>query len=174
MSTAFELIAYLKQGDPFLRDMGYFCQRSFHQIAAKGAYFITRLPEGTAVVGMDAKRLNIPGSLRGLRKTDRTVHEWRVKVGCSNPVEGRLVAARIDSGKAGERRRKLRKSCSEQGRTPSRDQLTMCEWVVVFTKVEADMMVAESVAQLYRARWMVEIFFPCAALRSWKNRSITS
>ena len=74
-------------------------------------------------------------------------------------MEGRLVAARIDAGKANERRRKLRKSCQEQGRTPSRDQLAMCEWVVVFTNVNAEMMDAESVAQLYRARWMVEIFF---------------
>ena len=35
----------------------------------------------------------------------------------------------------------------------------MCDWVVVFTNVEAATMDAESVAQLYRARWMVEIFF---------------
>lgn len=159
MSTAFELIAYLKKGDLILRDMGYFCLQCFHQIAAKGAWFITRLPEGTVVAEMDGKRMNIPGSLRSLRKNDRKVHEWRVQVGASNSVEGRLIAARIDSGKANERRRKLRETCREKGRMPTRDQLAMCDWVVVFTNVEAATMDAESVALLYRARWMVEIFF---------------
>ena len=156
MSTAFELIAFLRKGDLILRDMGYFCLRCFHEIAAKGAYFITRLPEGTVVADMDGERKRLPSMLR---KSDGSVHEWQVRVGCSDSMEGRLVAARIDAGKANERRRKLRKSCQEQGRTPSRDQLAMCEWVVVFTNVNAEMMDAESVAQLYRARWMVEIFF---------------
>jgi hypothetical protein len=156
MSTAFELIAFLKKGDLILRDMGYFCLRCFHEIAAKGAYFITRLPEGTVVADMDGERMRLPSMLR---KSDGSVHEWQVRAGCSDSMKGRLVAARIDAGKANERRRKLRKSCQEQGRTPSRDQLAMCQWVVVFTNVDAEMMDAESVAQLYRARWMVEIFF---------------
>ena len=159
MSTAFELISYLKKGDLILRDMGYFCLQCFHEIAARGAWFITRLPEGTVVADMDGERMNIPGMLRGLRKSARKVHEWQVKVGGSKPVKGRLIAARIDSGKAGERKRKLRASAREKGRMPTRDQLEMCDWVVVFTNVEAATMDAGSVAQLYRARWMVEIFF---------------
>ncbi len=159
MSTAFELIVFLKKGDLILRDMGYFCLQCFHEITAKGAFFVTRLPEGTVVTDMDSGRINIPGRLRGLRKSPSAVHESQVKVGVSNPVEGRLVAARIDGTKANERRRKLRKSGRENGKTPTRDQLAMCDWVVVFTNVGNDTMDAKSVAQLYRARWMVEIFF---------------
>ena len=159
MSTAFELIAFLKKGDLILRDMGYFCLRSFHEIIAKGAFFITRLPEGTVVADMDGERMNIAGSLRKLGKKDGTAYEWRVKVGKFDSVEGRLIAARIDAGKANERRRKLHASCRKKKRTPSRDQMAMCDWVVVFTNVGADKMDAGSVAQLYRARWMVEIFF---------------
>ena len=80
-------------------------------------------------------------------------------MGRDKPVDGRLVAAKIDPVKAAERKRRLRKNCKEAGKTATSAQLTMCEWVVVFTNVEADMMDGESVAQLYRARWMVEIFF---------------
>ena len=159
MSTAFELISYLKKGDLILRDMGYFCLECFHEIAARGAWFITRIPEGTVVNGMDDERMNIPRKLREIAKSDSQVHEWQVKVGDSNPVEGRLIAARIDRAKANERRRKLRASCRAKGRMPTRDQLEMCAWVVVFTNVDASEMDAEAVAQLYRARWMVEIFF---------------
>lgn len=156
MSTAFELLAYLKKDDLVLRDMRYFCLRSFHEIIGIGAFFITRLPEGTVVTDGDGKRMNIPATLR---KCARNVHEWQVKVGRDNSVERRLIAARIDRAKAAERKRRLRQSCKEAGKVATRDQLAMCEWVVVFTNVEASAMDAESVAQLYRARWMVEIFF---------------
>src|SRR5690606_1199743 len=78
MSTAFDLLAYLKKGDLVLRDMGYFCLQSFHEIAAAGAYFITRLPEGTVVTGEKGKRIDL---LRQLRKGGRKLHELRVTVG---------------------------------------------------------------------------------------------
>ena len=156
MSTAFDLLAYLKEGDLVLRDMGYFCLQSFHEIIAAGAFFITRLPEGTVVTGPDGKRVKL---LRQLRKGDRKLHELRVKVGPDNPVEGRLIAAKLDPAKAAERKLRLRESCREQGKKITREALAMCEWVVVFGNVEADVMSGEAVAQLYRARWMVEIFF---------------
>lgn len=156
MSTAFELLAFVKTGDLLLRDMGYFCLQSFHEIIQLGAFFITRLPEGTVVTDEDGKRMNLP---RCLRKSGRNIYEAKVKVGLKTPLEGRWVAARIDHGKANERKRKLRQSCKGAGKVATRDQLTMCEWVGVFTNVEASVMDAESVAQLYRARWMVEILF---------------
>jgi hypothetical protein len=156
MSTAFDLLGYLKKGDLVLRDMGYFCLQGFHEIIAAGACFITRLPEGTVVVGENDKRIDL---LRLLRKGDRKLHELRVKVGLDHPVEGRLIAAKLDPAKATERKFRLRESCRKEGRKATRDELAMCEWMVVFTNVEAATMGGEAVAQLYRARWMVEIFF---------------
>jgi hypothetical protein len=156
MSTAFELLGYLRKGDLVLRDMGYFCLQAFHEIIAAGAFFITRLPEGTVVADGNGKRIEL---LPRLRKGGRKLHELQVKVGLGNPVEGRLIAAKLDPAKATERKLRLRKSCREQGRIATRDELAMCDWVVVFTNVGADVLGGEAVAQLYRARWMVEIFF---------------
>jgi len=141
MSTAFELISFLKEGDLVLRDMGYFCLKCFHEIIAIGACFITRLPEGTVVTNDKGERMKVPNELRN---SGLNVHEWQVEVGNENSVKGRLVAARIDCGKAAERRRRLRQKCREAGKMPTRDQLTMCEWVVVFTNVEASVMDALS------------------------------
>jgi len=66
---------------------------------------------------------------------------------------------RIDAPKAAERKRRLRKNLAKEGRTPTRKQLLMCQWVVVFTNAGIDLIDAETVTQLYRARWMVETFF---------------
>ena len=159
MSTAFDLLAHLKKGGLVLRDMGYFCLQSFHEIIGIGTHFITRLPEGTVISDEKGERIDLLRRLRKAGREGRTLHQAQVKVGRDNPMEGRVVAVKIDPGKAAERKRRHRKSCKEAGKTATRDQLAMCEWVVVFANVGADMMDADSVAQLYRARWMVEIFF---------------
>lgn len=156
MSTTFDLLRHVRPGDLLLRDMGYFCLEALHEIHAAGAWFITRIPEGTGVADLDGKALDIPGLLA---KSKKNLHRWEVKVGKSNPVKGRIVAMRIDPAKAAERKRRLRGSCRKHGITPTRKQLAMCEWVVVFTNCGEKMMGAETIAQLYRLRWMVEIFF---------------
>ena len=156
MSTAFDLIGQLKSGDLILRDMGYFCLNVFREIAGLGAWFLTRIPEGTVICDADGHEINLPARLRRERSG---LLEMKARVGRENPFEGRLVAARIEPEKAAERRCKLRRKLREEGKKPRRAQLEMCDWVVVFTNVNADLMDGESVAQLYRARWMVEIFF---------------
>ena len=142
MTSVFDLLDYLQKGDLVLRDMGYFCLQALHEIIAAGAFFITRIPEGTVVTGDDGKRFNL---LRQLRKGDRRLHELKVNVGLEGPVQGRLIAAKLDPTKARERKLRLRKSCREQGKKPTRAQLEMCEWVVVFTNVGADAMSGEAV-----------------------------
>ena len=57
--------------------------------------------------------------LRCLRKTGsegRDIYQAQVKVGRAPPVEGRVVAAKIDPVKAAERKRRLRKNCKEAGK----------------------------------------------------------
>ena len=75
------------------------------------------------------------------------------------PVRGHLVAARLDGNKAAERKRKLRAQRRKEGRRASRRELTLCEWVVVFTNVEGQILSAPQLTEIYRARWMIEIFF---------------
>ena len=67
-------------------------------------------------------------------------------------MEGRGVAMRIDPAKAAERKRRLRATARREGKNPTRQELALCEWVVVFTNVEAEVMSGEAVVQLYRLR----------------------
>ena len=156
MSTAFDLIDQIKKGDMLLRDMGYFCLEVFREIAKRGAWFLTRIPEGTVLCNEAGAEIKLP---RLLRRERSGLLEMKVRVGRATPFSGRLVAARIEPEKAAQRRKQLRQKARAEGKTPSRDQLEMCDWVVVFTNAPSDLIDGESVAQLYRVRWMVEIFF---------------
>jgi hypothetical protein len=157
MSTAFDILDRLKPGDLILRDMGYFCLECLNRIAALGAYYLSRIPEGTVISTLEGVRINLA---RRLRYEKQQNVGMSVEVGTGEKVvRNRLVGVRVTPAKAEERKRKLRKELSKKGKTPRKDQLTMCEWVVVLTNVGEDQLSGEDIAQLYRARWMVEIFF---------------
>jgi len=136
--------------------MGFFCLECLAEIEAKGAFWLTRLPEGTLVADARGRRLEWEAALLGSKEA---LHEWEVRIGAGGKVRGRLVAARIDPARANERRRKLRESLHAKGRVPSAIQLALCDWVVVFTNAPSAMLPAAEAARLYRARWMVETFF---------------
>lgn len=155
-SSAFDVLDHVFERDLVLRDMGYFCLECLLEIEAKGAFWLTRLPEGTLVADADGRRLDWEGALLGSKQA---LHEWEVRIGAGGKVRGRLVAARIDPAKANEKRRKLRESLRSKGRAPSAIQLALCDWVVVCTSAPSEMLPAAEAARLYRARWMVETFF---------------
>jgi len=158
-STAFDLLSHLRAGDLVLRDMGYFCLQCLETIAALGAFFLTRIPDGTVLGDEDGNRFDLARWLGKAAQEGLQVVERQVRVGSGGELAGRLVAARIDPKKAQEKRRQLKAQCREKGRAARRAELTMCDWVVVLTNVDASQLDGRKVAQLYRARWMVEIFF---------------
>ena len=156
LSTALDLIAHLKPGDRVLRDRGHICLDSLREIARLGAWFLTRFPEGTVMADLEGNDLNLTKRLGRERSGPL---DLRVRVGRATPVEGRLVAVRMDPEKAARRKRPLRERLRAEGKVPRKDQLEMCEWVAVFTNEGAELLDAQSVARLYRVRGRVEIFF---------------
>lgn len=172
LSTCFDLLGLVREGDLLVRDMGYFCLEAFHEIARRGAWFLTRLPEGTVIGEPAGGDLDLVRILRAARRGGGATVDRVVRVGRATPVEGRLVAFKIDAPKAAQRRRKLRRTLRGRGLLPRQRDLDLCDWVVVFTNVGADRLDAESLAQLYRARWMVEIFFK--GLKSGQGLEATS
>lgn len=62
-----KLPEYIKAGDLLLTDLGYFCLKTFKNIASQGAYFVSRLLVGTAIFDANTKlKINL---LRELKKT---------------------------------------------------------------------------------------------------------
>ena len=69
-------------------------------------------------------------------------------------IRGRLCAVRLPPDKAEEARVRARR---EQGAKVTAETLEMAEFVVVFTTVPKDLLVAEQILELYRLRWQVEL-----------------
>lgn len=69
-------------------------------------------------------------------------------------IRGRLCAVRLPPDKAEEARVRARR---EQGTKVTAETLKMAEFVVVFTTVPKDLLVADQILELYRLRWQVEL-----------------
>ena len=157
LSTAFELLDWIRPGDLVRRDMGYFCLECLRQIDKAGIFFLRRVPEGTRIIEQGSEEaLKLP---RLLGKTHQGSHNWQVRVGSKARLPGRLIALSFDPQRAASKKRALRQTLRKSGKTPSKDQLTLCAWSVVFTNLEQDILDDEVVAGLYRARWMIETAF---------------
>jgi hypothetical protein len=153
------LPALLRKKDLILFDQGYFKLKTLSAIAAKGAYFLTRLLIRTTVRDAETKTLIILE--KELRKCRDSTYERQVtlgeKVDQASPY--RLVCLRASKQVANARRRQLRAQAKKKGRTVSKLHLFMCNWTVFVTNIPGEWLPAEMTRALYTLRWQVELLF---------------
>jgi hypothetical protein len=102
-----------------------------------------------------------------LARFDPGTDRWEgdLWIGKVTPVRGRVLVQRCPPEVAARRRQHLYERASRRGRgSVSRRQLTLCDWWVLATNVPADRLRAAEAADLYRARWQIELVF-----KRWKG-----
>lgn len=151
--------APLPRGALRVADLGFFCLAVLAGIAASGSYFLTRMHHTTAVftaAGQRTRLLDLLGAAPS--------YELAVTVGCRERLPVRLLALRVPPEVAGQRRRRLRASARDRGRTPSAESLAWADWTLLLTNAPADLLTLPEALVLLRARWQVEWLF-----RLWKQ-----
>ena len=149
----------LQKGDLLLVDQGYFKVNTFAEIAAKGAFFLTRFFVGTKL--QDA-HTNAPIDLaEHLSRMRDNACEMDVLVGGGTipQVACRLIALRVSEQVANDRRRRLKKAAKKKGRAVSALHLRMCDWTLLITNVPLHWLPMEMVRALYTVRWQIELLF---------------
>jgi len=133
--------------------------KTFFEISAMGAYFISRLSLGIKLFDPISC---LPLDLYGiLKKLNGNVHQIAVIMGCNKETQvlSRLVCLRVSPEIAEERRRKLRKNSQKKGRTPSQYHLSLADWTLMITNVPSKWVPAEMVRIFYTLRWQIELLF---------------
>jgi hypothetical protein len=158
------VVALAQRGMLFLWDLGYFKVKAFAQIAAAGAYFLSRLNHQTNIYETVAGRL-MPLELANFLKTVKShIVEKDICVGAKDQVVSRLIASRVPETKINERRRIARKKARKKGYTPSQAHLTLLAWNLFITNVPRTIWQTETVIKVYPLRWQIELIF-----KSWKS-----
>jgi hypothetical protein len=154
--------APLTAGSLRITDLGYFDTEVFERFHREKAFWISRLQFGTSVFTREAQRLPL---LDWIGKQRGPFVDQPILMGTERKVACRIVAWRVPAEVANRRRQKLiAETRRKDGRVPSKERLAWCDWTILVTNVPADLLTANEVAILYRARWQVELLF-----KRWKS-----
>jgi len=154
-----QLANHIQANDLQLTDLGYFCLETFHDIDAKGAFFLSRFAIKTTL--FDAKTGSGIDLVKMLKSLSGNLYQFSVLMGSkqNTQVNCRLICLRVSEQVANERRRRIRKVAKRKGRTPSQLHLALCDWILMVTNIPESWLPAEMVRSFYSLRWQIELLF---------------
>jgi len=160
-----ELINMLNHGEVIIFDLGYFRIKAFQEIIEKQAHFISRVKTNTIFYlksHIEDGKFEKVDILNILRKSSGIV-DTRVFIG-REKVDVRLVAIRLPKETINERRRKENKKATAKGKTLTDVELELLAWNIIITSISPDMLSVETMCEIYRIRWQIELIF-----KTWKG-----
>lgn len=102
--------------------------------------------------------IDLLGVLKGVKGD---IYEMQVIMGGKKETQVccRLVCLRVSQEVANQRRRKLKENWRRKGRTPSRYQLILADWILMVTNVPQQWLPPEMIRPFYSLRWQIELLF---------------
>jgi hypothetical protein len=155
----------LRPGEIGMTDRGYCHPQAVADTVHAGAHLVLRLnPHNMPLYAADGNALDLVAVLKrqAPRRVLCTVPVW---VGPADQrVAGWVHAYRLPPEQANQARAACRQRNRKKGKTPQAATLYVAGWVLVWTSVPPEVLSADTVMTLYRARWQVEL-----AIKRWKS-----
>jgi len=148
----------LKPGDLVLRDRGYFTVEAVRKHIEAGAHGIFRYTHKTALFDPSTSK---PIQLLALLRRNRSL-DMEVRVGTTEQLKLRLIAAPIDEETANLRRMRAKREM--KGHAPSQELLDLMSWSIFLTTIEDPAIGFQQILELYGLRWRIENIF-----KTWKG-----
>lgn len=147
-----------REGDVALADAGYARAPQLKAVTEKGAEFVVRCaPTSIRMLLETGEKLNIAAELRKHESEPEVTMRVRIDSG-ENSQDAYLHAYRLSELAAQKARRKIRRRASKASRgTPGADTLYLADWVIILTSFKPEQVSAESISNVYRARWQIEL-----------------
>jgi len=152
----------LPQGALRIADLGYFSLKDFAEMNGDGVYWLSRVKSMCIIYDQEDNRSQL---VQFLKQQSSDMIDQQIFLGVHQKVPCRLLAARVADDVANKRRRKIRQSARDKGKTPSKRQLALADWTVLATNVEAETISIKEAMVMMRVRWQIELLF-----KLWKNQ----
>ena len=147
----------------WLGDLGYFDLATFAAWHAAGVFWLVRLKAGTVVTDREGARLDLAALLP---MTEDTLLDQPIQLGARRTIAARLLAVRVPTVVAAERRRRLHAEARRKGQPVSQARLRLADWTILVTNVPASRLTPTEALVLARARWQIELLF-----KLWKHKN---
>lgn len=158
-SLSGDILKYVNEGDLIIRDLGYFNLTHFAQMAAKNAFFISRLSKTPYVYLKedDECPVNIIEHLEKLGVQKQGV-DLDVYVGKTNRLHLRLIAVKVPP-EVIEKRRQQYKLARGRSTEPSESLNEWNGYTLMVTNIPRKHLSLKMIFKLYKIRWQIELFF---------------
>jgi len=155
------------KGSLTTRDLGYFNLDVFEEQMLAEECFLSRLQYGTDLrlrSGNEAEDDVLHGQaldvLTWLAKQPGPFVDQLIHLGQAKQLTCRMIACRLPKAQADRRRQKLRSDTRRRkGREPGAERLAWCDWTILVTNVQGELLKPPEAVILYRARWTIEVYF---------------
>jgi hypothetical protein len=155
------ILSHLQAGDLVIRDLGYAVLKVWRHIAQQGAYFLSRCRSNCVFFEPKTQK---PLELLSLLQ-DHCQLDVQLLLGSEEHLPVRLVALRLPSQLAAQRRRRARQSAKRDSALRlTKRYLKLLDWTILLTNVSAQKLSAQQLLEAYSCRWQIEVLF-----KSWKS-----
>lgn len=149
----------VRSGEVLLADAAYAQRRALAAVAAAGAFFVVRFPwSNVPLENRDGTVFPLFEHLRTLPEAEAVSFPIQFRDGAGAPVQARVVAIRKSEPAAAAARSKALRTRSKRGEAMDVRTLEATSYTFVLTNLP-ETVSAESVLQLYRFRWQIEMKF---------------
>ena len=152
----------LEEGDVVLLDRGYNQPKSLMPFLDRGGDIVLRYNAHSMNLyekaeDNDQRMIKIDWTRRLLEQGKQPGHHSTYLCHKGKRVEVFLHAIPLPPEKAAEARRRVKQNSKKKGHKVKAETLYLSEWVLVVTSVPPELLSTQTVSDLYRVRWQVEL-----------------
>jgi hypothetical protein len=159
-----QTINQLEAESLYIRDLGYITPIYLKAIAAKGAYFLNRLPPQANIYTLDQERLDWKTIHGKFNKVSCKYIERQVLLYAGHHIPCRIVIERVSDQEYQKRLKHAQNSAKSRGVGVSSNHKIRCRYNVFITNVDAEKLPATQIRRIYYLRWQIELVF-----KTWKS-----
>jgi len=158
--------AVYERGSLRLQDLGYFNLERMKAQSERGEYWISRYQIKTTLFDEQGLAIDLSSLLHGLKLAGVYQQEYLVELGVKTRLKARLLLMALPEAVAARCRAKMKENASNNGRTASQASLALCDWKILITNAEPELLSLKDCLLLYSVRWQIELLF-----KLWKSHS---
>lgn len=159
-----QTIDSIKEGELYIRDLGYVTPLYLKAIIERGASFLNRMPPQVNIYSSDNKLITWKSINRKFSKIGSPTLDMNVLLYEKDLIECRLVIERVPDAEYRKRLRKAESSAKRHGVGLSKEHKIRCRYNSFITNVSRVILPIESIRKTYYLRWQIELVF-----KTWKS-----
>lgn len=154
------LLDKMLENELHVNDLGYFDKKYFSEVDDKRAFYISRIKKNTVAYELNNEDYSEVAFDELLNNCENNIDkELFLKTDKQKMLKIRLVGVKLPENKINEKKRKANKLAKQKGKVLTEKEKIFLEWFIVITNVPEDMLCIETISELYRLRWQIELSF---------------